>query len=165
MAADAAEVNSPHSISRQNSHQSRFLLYSIYAGAGRTALDMASMHEHTSSRQSERTLERTRAMERGAGTQASRLMPRLVWLCCNCQQGPATTGPTHAMPLQALEDLIAAYRIRHEQCTTSTSLPGKFVVMSMRDGFAGLGNQFPSIITGLCRVPGTTFAIKALHGQ
>lgn len=56
------------------------------------------------------------------------------------------------MLTQALEEVIAAYRVRHEQCTNSTGLPGKYIVMSMRDEFAGLGNQFPSIITGSARL-------------
>lgn len=50
--------------------------------------------------------------------------------------------------LQALESLLAAYRVRHAQCTSSEGLPGKYMLMSMVDEYAGLGNQFPGIITG-----------------
>lgn len=55
----------------------------------------------------------------------------------------------HALLVQALETALAAYRLRHDQCTNSTSVPGKYVVMSMVDEYAGLGNQFPGIITGV----------------
>ena len=60
-----------HSEQHHHGHYGRNLLYSIYAGAGRAAQDIAQTHEHTASRQNERALERVRAMERGAGTQAT----------------------------------------------------------------------------------------------
>lgn len=50
--------------------------------------------------------------------------------------------------MQALESVLNNYRIRHAQCVSSTTLPGKYIVMSMADDYAGLGNQFPSVITG-----------------
>ncbi len=52
---------------------------------------------------------------------------------------------THA---QALETLLNDYRARHAQCISGAAMPGKYVVMSMVDDYAGLGNQFPSIVTG-----------------
>ncbi len=51
-------------------------------------------------------------------------------------------------PAQALESVLNNYRIRHAQCVSSTTLPNKYIVMSMADDYAGLGNQFPSVITG-----------------
>lgn len=50
--------------------------------------------------------------------------------------------------MQALESVLNNYRMRHAQCVSSTTLPGKYIVMSMADDYAGLGNQFPSVITG-----------------
>lgn len=50
--------------------------------------------------------------------------------------------------VQALESVLNNYRIRHAQCVSSTTLPNKYIVMSMADNYAGLGNQFPSVITG-----------------
>ncbi|BDA44693.1 hypothetical protein COCOBI_06-1710 [Coccomyxa sp. Obi] len=52
------------------------------------------------------------------------------------------------MGSQALESVLNNYRMRHAQCVSSTALPGKYIVMSMVDDYAGLGNQFPSVITG-----------------
>ena len=69
------------------------------------------------------------------------------------------------MYMQAFEDVIAAYKVRHEQCTNSSGLPGKYVVMSMRDEFAGLGNQFPSIITGLQMLPGVFYGASVIVGS
>jgi hypothetical protein len=54
--------------------------------------------------------------------------------------------------VQALEEALAAYRVRHEQCTSGSDFPGKYVVTLMADDYAGLGNQLPSIITGAARM-------------
>ena len=50
--------------------------------------------------------------------------------------------------MQVLENLVTAYRARHAHCLNSTTLPTPYVLMSMVDEYAGLGNQFPGIITG-----------------
>ena len=49
---------------------------------------------------------------------------------------------------QALESLLNNYRARHAQCVSGAAMPGKYMLMSMADDYAGLGNQFPSIVTG-----------------
>ncbi|CAL5223455.1 g5974 [Coccomyxa viridis] len=49
----------------------------------------------------------------------------------------------------ALESLLNNYKARHVECLHGTTLPRKYIVVEMWDEYAGLGNQFPSIITGL----------------
>ena len=58
---------------------------------------------------------------------------------------------------QALESLLNNYRTRHAQCVSGAAMPGKYMLMSMADDYAGLGNQFPSIVTGDSsdRIPAT----------
>ena len=50
--------------------------------------------------------------------------------------------------MQALESLLNNYKARHVECLHGTTLPRKYIVVEMWDEYAGLGNQFPSIITG-----------------
>ena len=50
--------------------------------------------------------------------------------------------------MQVLDNLLVAYKARHAHCLNSTTLPPPYVLMSMVDEYAGLGNQFPGIITG-----------------
>ena len=50
--------------------------------------------------------------------------------------------------MQALESLLNNYKARHVECLHSKELPRKYIVVEMWDEYAGLGNQFPSIITG-----------------
>jgi hypothetical protein len=54
----------------------------------------------------------------------------------------------HAGHVQALDDIIFKYKTRHAECVNSSGLPPKYVLMSMTDDYAGLGNQLPGIITG-----------------
>jgi hypothetical protein len=65
--------------------------------------------------------------------------------------------------VQALESLLNNYKARHVECLHSKELPGKYVVVEMWDEYAGLGNQFPSIITGRVKHFGlhSTFRVKA----
>ena len=55
--------------------------------------------------------------------------------------------------MQALESLLNNYKARHVECLHGTSMPRKYIVVEMWDEYAGLGNQFPSIITGALQRP------------
>lgn len=50
--------------------------------------------------------------------------------------------------VQALESLLNNYKARHVECLHGTTLPRKYILVEMWDEYAGLGNQFPSLITG-----------------
>ena len=85
-----------------------------------------------------------------------------LWGSCNRHAHSHLHLSKHVCPAQALEEALAAYRIRHEQCTTGSDLPGKFVVTLIAEDHFGLGNQLPSLITGAldaCRLP----SMHAVH--
>ena len=117
----------------------------LFYSKGSTAKDAtASLRVHASGRSSERGCGRG-----GKGPPRSKVR---LWagsrvhaqIICSL-----TAYTVCASAPQALEEALAAYRIRHEQCTTGSAVPGKYVVTLMADDYAGLGNQLPSIITGV----------------
>lgn len=58
--------------------------------------------------------------------------------------------------LQPLEDVLQTYRVRHRECVNSKKLPGKYIVVRMEDKDAGIGNQLPSVVSGMhCLFPST----------
>ena len=61
--------------------------------------------------------------------------------------------------VQALESLLNNYKARHVECLHGTTLPRKYIVVEMWDEYAGLGNQFPSIITGAPLCPCSTLLL------
>ena len=40
------------------------------------------------------------------------------------------------------------FKARQTECVHGKGMPGKYVMVEMWDQYAGLGNQFPSMITG-----------------
>ena len=60
---------------------------------------------------------------------------------------PQATG----ISMQALESLLNNYKARHVECLHGSELPRKYILVEMWDAYAGLGNQFPSVITGAQR--------------
>lgn len=41
------------------------------------------------------------------------------------------------------------FKARQTECVHGKGMPGKYVMVEMWDQYAGLGNQFPSMITGM----------------
>jgi len=81
-----------------------------------------------------------------------RIQGACVWVggCCTSRN----------CAVQALESLLNNYKARHVECMHGTMMPGKYIVVEMWDEYAGLGNQFPSIITG---APEGPFLLEALQ--
>ena len=52
------------------------------------------------------------------------------------------------MRVQALESMLNNFKARQTECVHGKGMPGKYVIVEMWDQYAGLGNQFPSMITG-----------------
>ena len=48
----------------------------------------------------------------------------------------------------AVEDLLQAYRARHQACVNSSGLPGQYFVLHTLNNVSGIGNQLPSVISG-----------------
>ena len=48
--------------------------------------------------------------------------------------------------------MLNNFKARQTECVHGKGMPGKYVMVEMWDQYAGLGNQFPSMITGMdCR--------------
>ncbi len=69
---------------------------------------------------------------------------------------------SHKCAVQALESLLNNYKARHVECMHGKMMPGKYIVVEMWDEYAGLGNQFPSIITGAPEGPSRLEALQNL---
>ncbi|BDA51570.1 probable fucosyltransferase 5 [Coccomyxa sp. Obi] len=50
---------------------------------------------------------------------------------------------------EPLEELLRSYKTRHNACTSSKALPGRYIVVRTYDWMAGLGNTLPSVVSGL----------------
>ena len=64
--------------------------------------------------------------------------------------------------VQALESLLNNYKARQVECMHGKMMPGKYIVVEMWDEYAGLGNLFPSIITGAPEGPSRLEALLNL---
>ena len=67
-------------------------------------------------------------------------------LCCRIRCVKA--WPHSARRVQALESMVNNFKARQTECVHGKGMPGKYVMVEMWDQYAGLGNQFPSMITG-----------------
>ena len=50
--------------------------------------------------------------------------------------------------MQHIEDLLEAYKVRHQACVDAKSLPGPYITFVMPDDGAGIGNQLPGVVSG-----------------
>jgi xyloglucan fucosyltransferase len=53
------------------------------------------------------------------------------------------------MRRDAVEDLLQGYRARHLACQNSSGLPGPYFLLHTMDNVSGIGNQLPSVISGV----------------
>ena len=74
--------------------------------------------------------------------------------------GSLSCCTSHNGTVQALESLLNNYKARHVECMHGKMMPGKYIVVEMWDEYAGLGNQFPSIITGAPQGPSHLKALQ-----
>jgi hypothetical protein len=51
--------------------------------------------------------------------------------------------------MQHVEELLEAYKVRHQACVDSKTLPGPYITLVMPDDGAGIGNQLPGVVSGI----------------
>jgi hypothetical protein len=68
------------------------------------------------------------------------------------------------MRLEPLEDLLEAYKERHNACVNSKTLPGKYLVVRFEDKDAGIGNQLPSVVSGVASSPAGAPRLPSFDG-